>query len=374
MRHRRISGAARVGLAIAGCIILATPEPGRTQDLHGVSTRDAQGRRIVDAFRDWATRRSVPNTSIAVMRGTEVTAKAGIGTHTPTTAVPVASMSKAITGVCIARMVDAHLLRFNSRIGTLLADYFADNPPKQALAEKITIGQLLTHSSGITYDPSQGNQGGKIEQLPLNKTNLARQVTITLRQKLGARPGDGYYYYNNMNFAVLGLVIETLTGQAYEDYCYDTVLAPVGVTHTVLNPQWRVMASWGGWKITALNYARFLRYFLPGQGLLNTTPAQWPKLDIGGGAFYSIGTMLRTNGSWYNFWHDGSWSWSNPQSSFGGYFTVIDDDVRYAVNYEPTIGNAALNDLDASLYDAAVGAKSAAKAGSRPAPSLAPQR
>jgi CubicO group peptidase (beta-lactamase class C family) len=357
---------ARLALAAAMlCCVLNRTAP--AQDAAGNTTEgavqdavrplaDAQATRMIRAFKTWAKKWNVPNTSIAIMRGTTLIGSYGKGTHTPTTPVGVASESKAITAICIAKLVEDKKFSFNSRLNALLSDYFVAHPPKDSRVKGITVGDLLTHSSGITYDPSQGSDGGKIEELPLGKVDLARQATITFKQELGTTPGSNYFY-NNMNYALLGLIIETVTGTSYEHYCYQNVLKPAGVTPTKLIPQWRELSSWAGWKISAVNYARFLAYFLPSQRLLNIPVSTWPKYSFGDGSFYTLGAFMRVNpnGPGHNFWHDGSWSWDDPAASFGGYYTVIGQNVRYMANYEPTISDTAVNDLDSVMYDAAIG-------------------
>jgi CubicO group peptidase (beta-lactamase class C family) len=317
------------------------------------SADSAQAKRIVTAFKDWAGRWGVPNGSIAVMKGTTLTGSGGFGSYSANKIEPVASESKAITAVCITQLVEAGRLSFSEQLGKVLKSYFQKNPPLDVRIKSITIGELLTHSSGMTYDPSQANQGGAIEQLPHNKTNLRTQVGITWSHSLGYTPGTTYDY-NNMNYAVLGFIIERLTGQAYERYCGASVLQPVGIADAKLNPDWRVMASWGGWKISPKDYVRFLEYYLPSMHLLSIPPAQWPQFDLGGGAYYTLGTAMRQAGSGYNFWHAGSWQWNSD--SFGAYFTVIQENVRYMADYAPTVSNDAVNDLDASLYNAATAA------------------
>lgn len=337
--------AAGMAIMLAAQPVIAAPFPSANPEV------TAQAKRMITAYRAWAKRWSVPNGDLAVMTGTKLTGTTSFGNYGPAKIEPVASESKAITAVCIARLVDAKKLAFDTKLKTVLKSYFAKNKPADARIPAITIANLLTHSSGMTYDPSQG---GPIEQqLPFNKTNLQKQTKIAFETALGAEPG-AEYFYNNMNYAVLGFVIETITGQQYENYCGRTVLKPVGVTDAVLNPPWRIMASWGGWKISAEDYARFLEYFLPSEHLLKTSPAKWPQFSLGGGAYYSLGTLLRQNGSGYNFWHEGSWQWNGtPQASFGAYFTVITENVRYMAEYSPTISDDAASDLDSSMYAAA---------------------
>ena len=337
--------AAGLALALAAQPVAAAPFPSANPQ------ETAQAKRMITAYKAWAKRWSVPNGSLAVMTGTALSGTASFGNYKPVKIAPVASESKAITAVCIAKLVDAKKLTFATELKTVLKSYFTKNRPADKRIPAITIADLLTHSSGMTYDPSQG---GPIEQkLPFTETNLEKQTKIAFETALGAKPGTEYFY-NNMNYAVLGFVIETITNQKYENYCGKTVLKPVGVTDAVLNPPWRIMASWGGWKISAEDYARFLEYFLPSKHLLKTTPAKWPQFSLGGGAYYSLGTLMRQNGTGYNFWHEGSWQWSGtPQASFGAYFTVITENVRYMAEYSPTISDDAATDLDSSMYAAA---------------------
>lgn len=312
----------------------------------------------MQAFQDWMGRWSVPDGSIAVMTKSKLLGSAGQGAYAPKKAEPVASLSKAITAICVSQFVASGELSYDDTLGKILATYFRKHAPADDRAKSITLAELLTHSSGITYDPSQGNQGGLIEQLPHSKTNLEKQAEITFSEPLGAAPGSSYTY-NNMNYALLGYVVETMTGKAYEDACGNAVLKPVGVTKAKLDPSWRVLASFGGWQISAADYAKFLAYYLPSLNLLGIAPKDWPKFDLGGGAYYSLGTLMRTAGAGYNFWHTGSFSWSDPQTSFGSYFAVLQENVRYVAEFAPTVSDDAFNDLDASLYNAATGAKSA---------------
>jgi CubicO group peptidase (beta-lactamase class C family) len=344
-------------LACATSIILASlisTAPAATAiPADNLAAQTPQAARMLNAFRAWAKKWDIHNSSVAVMRGRQLLGWWGIG-HSAMTAVPIASESKAITAMCIAKLVDAGQLTFNTPLSVPLAGYFAEHPPTAVRAPSITIAQLLTHSSGITYDPSQAKDGARVEKLRLDKTRLEQQAIITFGKKLGTLPGKAYFY-NNMNYALLGLVIETVTQTPYETYCFDNVLKPAGVTEATLNPPWRVMSSWGGWKISAVNYARFLEYFLPSLRMVNTTIQQWPKFPMGGGDFYTMGAIMRTDGVRHRFRHAGSWRFGSPRASFGGYFAVFDENVRYMVNYEPTLQTDALHDLSLMMYRAAMG-------------------
>lgn len=313
---------------------------------HMANARDERIQRLETAFKQWVIKYSVKDASLAIVIDGVITGQIGHGGYTAEQAVPVASLSKAITGICIAKLVEFGKLRFNQRIGTAIASYFSNNPPKDIRAKKITIAQLLTHTSGITHDPTQG---GELDQFqPFSEASMEQQLTAALTAPLGRTK----FAYNNINYAALGIVIQTVTGEDYDKYCSREVLEPLGVQGAGLNPDWRMMGAFGGWKISAADYAKFLGYFDPSRRLLGISPAKWPKTDLNG-ASYSVGTFMRRTGSSYNFWHFGSWTRNIPSPSFGAYFAVWGGKAGVVANYSPSISEAAELDLDKTLYDAA---------------------
>ena len=181
---------------------------------------------------------------------------------------------------------------------------------------------------------------------------MDKQFDKALSAPLSQTPG-GKWTYNNMNYAALGVVIETLTAETYERYCGREVLEALGVNGATINPDWRVMGAYGGWKISAEGYARFLDYFDPSKRLLQIRPADWPKAIVGNGAKYSMGTFMRKAGTGYNFWHDGSWERYQPNASFGAFYAKWHQGISVVATYEPTVSDAARYDLDDSLYRAA---------------------
>jgi CubicO group peptidase (beta-lactamase class C family) len=347
--RRALAKCAVAGLALMLAIqpALAAPFPSSNP------AATSAAKRMVAAFEAWAKKNKVKDGSVAVSTGTTLLGSGAVGSYHPASIEPVASESKAITAVCIAKLVDAKKLAFTTQLKTVLKSYFASNAPADSRIPSITIGDLLTHSSGMTTDPSQG---GAIEaNLPFNQTNLEAQTQISFQTALGKKPGT-FYFYNNMNYAVLGFVIETITKETYQTYCSKTVLKPVGVTDAVLNPPWLIMSSWGGWKISAQDYAKFLEYYLPSKHLLKTTPAQWPKFNISGNNYYGLGQIMQKAGSGYNFFHEGSWVWTgSPKASFGGYDTVYQETIRYMTEFSPTVSDSAVTALSTAMSNAYLG-------------------
>jgi CubicO group peptidase (beta-lactamase class C family) len=308
---------------------------------------DTQADRMEKVFQGWVDKHSVENANLVIVRDGAIVGTVGRGRLATSRPVGVASLSKAITGVCIVKLIEAHKLQFDVGLGAVLADHFRRHPPKDERAKTVTIAQLLTHTSGITNDPSQGIAFDQFQ--PFDKPSMDKQLDVALSVPLDNPPGSRYFY-NNMNYAALAVVIETVTGEQYGDYCGREVLKKAGVNDATLKWEWASRGAYGGWKISPEGYAKFLDYFDPSQKLLNTPPADWPGFATRNGRGYSIGINIR-NGT--DFFHFGDFMWSNPRTSYGAYFAMWHQGVRFVVTYTPNIDHGLVNELDAALYRAA---------------------
>jgi len=92
------------------------------------------------------------------------------------------------------------------------------------------------------------------------------------------------------------------------------VLAPLGAQSAELDPNWRILASYGGWRMRPADYARFYEAFAPGNPAIGPKSRQWMMApdgkSVGGGAHYGLGTDVRAAAGGGNFWHWGSWAYN----------------------------------------------------------------
>jgi len=138
------------------------------------------------------------------------------------TAFNVGSINKAFTQIAILQLNAAGKLNLDSTLAAYWPDY-----PNKAVAQKITIRQLLRHTSGI---------GGNIFDAPAGGTrndvrSLKDYLALFVNEQPQFEPGTSNAY-SNAGYVVLGLLIERLSGQDYYSYVREHILEPAGMTRT----------------------------------------------------------------------------------------------------------------------------------------------
>ncbi|WP_181832655.1 serine hydrolase [Bosea caraganae] len=332
MNGFRIAAAALLGIAVA----LAAPGPARA---------DAVAERMLGAYRAWTAKHKLKRSSVAIIRDGHIVGSDKSGATSPLKPEPVASVSKVITGICIVKLVEAGRLQYDAPLGAVLAGYFARyGRPADRRFSSITVAQLLTQTSGIG--------DANIDQ---HKLSLAEQMRDTIKLRLFQDPG-GKHQYENKNFQVLGLIVEQVTGQPYEEACRRLVLEPAGAGAAHISLVQPFMSSWAGWIISARDMALFMRHFEPRFGLLKTGPRDWPKVDLGDRWFYSVGTRLRHNeDDSYSAVHSGVWTWgsSTLNYQFMARFVYWGSGIGFAMNASPSIDGLG-EDLEHEMWKASL--------------------
>jgi CubicO group peptidase (beta-lactamase class C family) len=131
------------------------------------------------------------------------------------------SINKMFTAVAIAQLAQAGRLKFEDTIGRHLPDY-----PNKAVAEKVTIHQLLTHTSGMgTYSI----EAFKAQREKL--TTVAAYLPLFVNDPLISAPGEKFQY-SNSGYLVLGAIIEEISVQDYYTYVREKIYQPAGMTNT----------------------------------------------------------------------------------------------------------------------------------------------
>lgn len=136
----------------------------------------------------------------------------------------IGSMTKAFTGLAILKLEKDGALSDEDKISDILNGYEA---AFNGEACDITIRQLLTHTSGYTNKETVYPSATK----DMSLMDWAYSVS---GKELSFRPGEGYAY-SNVNYNLLGAVIEQASGMSYEEYMNSAILTPLGLTDTYVH-------------------------------------------------------------------------------------------------------------------------------------------
>jgi CubicO group peptidase (beta-lactamase class C family) len=145
---------------------------------------------------------------------------------TPAQLFRIASISKPITAVAIFSLIERGSLALGDKVfgeaGILKTDY--GKTPYGPYVEDITVEHLLTHATGVW--PNKDGDPMFIQP----KLNLAQLIGWTLANRPLTEPPGRSFVYSNVGFALLGRVIEKVTGKAYPDYVREAVFERCGIS------------------------------------------------------------------------------------------------------------------------------------------------
>ena len=162
----------------------------------------------------------------------------------------IASTTKLLTGLTVARLVDCGVIHYEDRLIDLVG---ADLLPLD-LDPRVTIHHLLSHTSGVG-DYADEYDGPPYEQIwetvPPGTIREARDMVPLMRDlPRTGDPGEAARY-NNGAYVLVGLALEGVTGRSFPELVQDEVFAPLG------------MSSSGFWALDGLEPDLAIGYLPP---------------------------------------------------------------------------------------------------------------
>ena len=138
---------------------------------------------------------------------------------TPQTNYRLASVSKQFTAMAILLLVQDGVLKLDEPVH----DWLPSLPPA---TRKITLRQLLSHRSGLVdYEDFVADDAPQVRDADVLKILESQDRTLF-------EPGKGYQY-SNSGFALLALVVERASKQAYPAFLRERIFEPLGMKATL---------------------------------------------------------------------------------------------------------------------------------------------
>lgn len=228
---RTVSRSARyilLCLLAVGFLGVTTPAPAPPRP--AAPTSPEQAYRALDSYlQEQLDDVGIPGAAVAVVQHGVQVHSAGFGRaddsgRPMTTQAPVllASTSKSLTAIAVMQQVEAGRLRLDEPVQSYLP-WFTMNDSR---ASAITVRHLLHQASGMsskdTAFEASDAQGPEA---------LEEGVRALAGAPLDRAPGEAFHYAN-ANFNILGVLVQTVTGQPFGDYLEQHVFGPLEMAHS----------------------------------------------------------------------------------------------------------------------------------------------
>lgn len=208
--------------------ILLWISPLYQKTIHAENPSNLDTTKLDEFIRKEMKRLNIPGVSLAIVSDDQIQYLKGYGISgsnnnhmTPQTPIVIGSVSKSFTALAILQLVDRGIIRLEERVQSYLPWFrLAD----EESSKEITINHLLNQTSGLsTYD-------GQLSILNGNKTlkeHIKGLKNIELEHEVGET-----YEYSNLNYDILGLVIEEVTNTPYKKYITNNIFKPLNMKNS----------------------------------------------------------------------------------------------------------------------------------------------
>ncbi len=165
----------------------------------------------------------------------------------PDTIHRIYSMTKALTSVAVMMLYEDGHFQLDDPITRFLPAFAGQRVfsgggfgavQSDPAVRDITIRDLLTHTSGLTYGFMMANavdamyRAQKLE-LPGTDMTLAEFTDKVARMPLIAQPGTAWNY--SVSTDILGHLVAVISGQPFDRFLVDRILVPLGMTDTAFH-------------------------------------------------------------------------------------------------------------------------------------------
>ena len=173
----------------------------------------------------------LPGAFLAIVEGDRIVHRRGFGEIRPGGAAPtpqtpffIGSLTKSFTALAVMQLVEAGKIELDAPVQRYLPWFKVADPQASA---QITVRHLLNQTSGLSQP---------VGMIPLTDFDASPDAAERQARKLATfiptRPVGSAWEYSNMNYNLLGLIIEAASRESYEAYIGKHIFTPLAMRHS----------------------------------------------------------------------------------------------------------------------------------------------
>ena len=218
--------------ALAGRRTNSKPDPQRASSGRGFEDIDA----YVEAQ---MKRLNIPGAALVIVEGDQIVHQRGFGQARPSGDPPspqtpffIGSLTKSITALAVMQLVEAGKIELDAPVQRYLPWFRLADPqasaktpalaPERSAGASVTVRHLLNQTSGLPGVPGMA----ALADFDDRPDATERQVRALSRLKI-TRPVGSKWEYSNLNYNILGLIVEAASGESYTDYIQNHIFNPL---------------------------------------------------------------------------------------------------------------------------------------------------
>jgi CubicO group peptidase (beta-lactamase class C family) len=218
--------------ALLGCAGLALIRRAFARPASAKPATNSSPYEAIDTFIEGQMRRlKMPGVSLAIVEGDRIVYRRGFGrarpggeAPTPQTPFFIGSLTKSFTALAVMQLVEAGKIDLDAPVQRYLPWFSVADPQASA---QMTVRHLLNQTSGLPMVQ------GMISLADLdNSPGAVERQARTLSTLKLSRPVGVAFEYSNLNYNLLGLIVEATSGESYADYVQHHIFAPLGMSHS----------------------------------------------------------------------------------------------------------------------------------------------
>jgi CubicO group peptidase (beta-lactamase class C family) len=188
----------------------------------------------------------IPGVALAIVKGDQIVYLKGYGRAdqsgrpvTPQTPFLIGSVTKPFTALAVMQLVEAGKVELDAPVQRYIPWFRTADPkasaqtpalaPKRSAGASVTVRMLINQTSGLPQGPTMVTW-----TWPDEVDAIERHVRLLANAKLVSSPGQSFVY-SNANYVTLGMILQAVSGQSYEDYIRQHIFTPLDMQHSYVS-------------------------------------------------------------------------------------------------------------------------------------------